>query len=50
MCKVTYDYVAKDGFLTQDIMKFNDLKTAFAFIRSVASRRDVVGKPILERM
>ena len=50
MIKVTYDYRSKDGFLVTDSIVYKEMKFAFAFIKTLASRRDVVGKPVLERI
>lgn len=48
MYRVTFDYKTKNGFLETDTIKYDNLKLAFAFLRVLSLRRDVVGKPILE--
>jgi hypothetical protein len=50
MYRVTYDYRAKDGFLTNETVLYQELQRAFILIRALASRKDVIGKPILERV
>lgn len=50
MFTVTYDYKAKDGFLATSVMKYVELKTAFAFLKLLSCRTDLIGKPILERV
>jgi major membrane immunogen (membrane-anchored lipoprotein) len=50
MVRVTYDYRTRDGFLETDSIVYKEMKLAFAFIKTLASRRDVVGKPVLERI
>jgi hypothetical protein len=47
---VTYDYRAKDGFLATNIMKYQELRSAFAFLKLLSCRTDLIGKPILERI
>lgn len=50
MFRVSYDYRTKDGFLETDVIDYKELRLAFAFIRTLCFRRDVIGKPILERV
>lgn len=50
MYRVTYDYITRNGFLETDVIDYKELKLAFAFIRTLTFRKDVVGKPILERI
>jgi len=50
MIRVTYDYMAKDGFLETKSVVFNEMKTAFSWIRSLTYHNTIIGKPILERV
>jgi hypothetical protein len=50
MVRVTYDYMAKDGFLETKSVVFNELRTAFALIRNLTNQNSIIGKPILERV
>lgn len=50
MFRVSYDYLEKRGFLETDVIDFTELRMAFAFINTLRHRKDVVGKPILERV
>lgn len=50
MYRVIYDYKTREGFLETDVIDYKELKMAFAFIRTLTFRRDVVGKPVLERV
>jgi hypothetical protein len=50
MIRVTYDYRSRDGFLETDSIVYNELKLAFAFLRTLGFRRDLIGKPVLERV
>jgi len=50
MYRVIYDYTTKEGFLETNSIVYNELRLAFAFIRSLTSRKDVIGKPVLERV
>jgi hypothetical protein len=50
MFKVTFDYKAKDGFLTEGEIVFNSLKAAFMCINTLAEKYKLVGKPTIERV
>jgi len=50
MIRVTYDYRTRDGFLETESVVYKEMKLAFAFLRTLNFRRDVVGKPVLERI
>lgn len=50
MYRVSYDYTARDGFLQTDSIVYKEFKLACAFIRTLMTRRDVVGKPTLEKI
>ena len=50
MVRVTYDYMAKDGFLETKSVVFNEMKAAFSWIRSLTYHNTIIGKPILERV
>ena len=50
MIRVTYDYRSRDGFLETDSIVYKELKLAFAFLRTLGFRRDLIGKPVLERV
>lgn len=49
MVRVTYDYMAKDGFLETKSVVFNEMRSAFALIRNLTNQNTIIGKPILER-
>jgi hypothetical protein len=49
MVRVTYDYMAKDGFLETKSVVFKEMRTAFALIRNLTNQNSIIGKPILER-
>ena len=50
MFKVTFDYRAKDGFLTQGEMFFDTMKAAFLYINTLCQNTKIVGKPTIERV
>ena len=50
MYRVIFDYTTKEGFLETKSIVYNELRLAFAFIRSLTSRKDIVGKPTIERV
>jgi hypothetical protein len=50
MVRVTYDYMAKDGFLETKSVVFKEMRTAFALIRNLSYHNTIIGKPILERV
>jgi hypothetical protein len=48
MIKVIYDYKTNEGFLMTRFEEYKELRLAMEFARSLASRKDVVGKPVLD--
>jgi len=50
MCKVTYDYKDAYGFIQTEVIRFYELKKAFAFLRTLSCRKDIIGKPCIERI
>jgi hypothetical protein len=50
MVRVIYDYRTRDGFLETDSIVYKELKLAFAFLHTLRYRRDLIGKPVLERI
>jgi hypothetical protein len=50
MTRVTYDYRTRDGFLETESIVYKEVKLALAFLRILMNRRDVIGKPVIERI
>lgn len=50
MFRVIYDYRDRNGFISTDMIDYKELKLALAFIRELSLKKNIIGKPILERI
>lgn len=50
MYRVIYDYKDQKGFLQTGSVVYNELRLAFSFIRSLRLDKNLIGKPIVERV
>ena len=50
MVKVSFDYRDEYGYLQSMSIVYREMRQAFALLKTLSARKDIIGKPCIERV